>query len=337
MFQIMPDRRLTAAELTQFGVRLEDEGPHGFHPGVEWWNESWFWDWFDADGERAGHCRIGVHPNQGRAWLWLFVHQDGEWVALEEPRLPLADWNVARLAYDRWGLSCSWEVRAPLEGGRLRVQGFGRVVSGRRTGQVAPVGVDLDIQALGPPHSHGRANAPGHSAGDAYPASRFEQPIRALGELRVGSDARPFSGRGERDHSWGPRHWNLEWTFLVLNGESLRLQCAEARIPNVGSFVAGYFQDGPMVTVKEAVFEFEYPPDDVLHPVSGRFSIATETGERFAARIDALTGAEIDLTHTFVPPRRSLYRRALVRATPEGGGAPLLGWVEFNRFVPPAA
>jgi hypothetical protein len=74
--------------LTKFGIQLEDEGRHPFDPEVEWWNESWFWDWFDATGELAGHCRIGIHPNQGRAWLWLDLFRAGEWIALEEPRCP---------------------------------------------------------------------------------------------------------------------------------------------------------------------------------------------------------------------------------------------------------
>ena len=328
----MAEARFTASELTQFGLALDDEGPHRFDPAVEWWNESWFWDFFDAAGARAGHCRIGIHPNQGRAWLWLYVLQEGEWIAIEEPRLPLADWDLRRLAYERWGLRCAWDVHAPLEAGRLAVSGFGRVVAGRRTGMVLPVGVELEVQALGPPHSHGRSVAPGHGAEAAYPASRFEQPIAVEGSLRVGAEGRAFSGRGERDHSWGPRSWNLEWTFLVLNGPRLRLQCAEARIPNVGRFVTGYLQREAMSTVREARFDFAYAEDDVLRPVSGRFSIAVQDGVEFGARVESLSGVEIDITHTFVPPRRSLYRRALVRATPDGGGEPLLGWVEFNRL-----
>jgi len=329
----MAGNRFTPAELTQFGLHLEDEGSHAFDPTVEWWNESWFWDWFDATGSRAGHCRIGIHPNQHRAWLWFYLFQADEWITIEEPRLALADWDPSWLAYDRFGLRCTWDVEAPLEAGRLCVAGFGRVVAGKRAGMILPMGVELAVNALGPPHSHGRSVAPGHGAGAAYPASRFEQPIAVEGTMQIGGVQRPFSGRGERDHSWGPRHWNLEWTFLVLNGEHVRLQCAEARIPNVGSFTAGYLQRQAMVTVKEANFRFRYPEADVLHPVSGEFSIVAENGDVFSAVVESLSGAEIDITHTFVPPRRSLYRRALVRATPQSGEKPLLGWVEFNRFL----
>ena len=120
----------------QFGIVPADEGPHPHSPDHEWWNESYFWDWFDARGERAGHCRIGVHPNQDRAWLWFYLYNGAEWVAIEEPRLPMRDFDREKLRYDRWGLRFDYEVTAPLRAGRLCVSGFGRVVSGPRAGML---------------------------------------------------------------------------------------------------------------------------------------------------------------------------------------------------------
>lgn len=322
--------------LTQFGVGLADEGMHGFDPAVEWWNESWFWDWYDDTGTEAGHLRLGIHPNQQRVWLWIFLHRAGEWIALEEPRLPLAALDPARLGYESHGLRFAWDVSAPLRAGTLRFEGFGRVVSGPRTGMVLPLAATLAVEAQGPPHSGGRAQAAGHESA-THPASRFEQPIGVRGEIRIGGVTRPFAGRGERDHSWGPRHWNLEWTFLVLNGDRLRMQCAEAVIPNVGRFALGYLQREKMQTIREVEFDFALRDEDVLRPVSGLFRARTEDGAEISGRVESLTAAEIDITHTFVPPRRSLYRRALVRVALDDGGPPLLGWVEFNRFRDGAA
>ena len=304
---------------------------------MEWWNESWFWDWFDADGSRAGHCRIGLHPNQERAWLWFFLYDRGEWVAVEEPRLALAD--VARdangLHYDRFGLRFDWRPRQPLRSGGLAVSGFGRVLAGPRVGMVLPLGARLQVEALGPPHSPGPARAAGH-ASDTTPASRFEQPIRVEGTLELDGRAQPFLGRGERDHSWGPRHWNLEWTFLVLNGENLRLQCSEALVPNVGRFAGGYLHRDETVSIEEVEFALSFQHERVLEPVSGRFSLKATDGSVVSGSLEPISAAEIDLTHTFVPPERSVYRRALLRAHLDAGGPPLLGWLEFNRFQPRA-
>jgi len=335
---------LSDDELTKFGIGFADEGAHVFDPAVEWWNESWFWDWFDADGRVAGHCRVGLHPNQQRAWLWYYHLCDGEWIAVEEPRLPITDVCRAEpgapapgravFAYERFGLAFSWEPRAPLRAGRFRFAGFGRVLSGPRAGLLLPVGADLEVEALGAAHSLGRARAPGHES-ERYPASRFEQPIAVRGTLAAGGVERAFSGRGERDHSWGPRHWNLEWTFLVLNGEDLRLQCAEARLPNLAPIRGGYLSRSETISISDARFDFEYRDQDLARPVAGRFTATAEDGTPLSFEIEPLAAAEIDITHTFVPPQRSVYRRALVRAKPSSGhGPPLLGWVESNRFAP---
>ena len=294
----------------------------------------------------AGHCRVGLHPNQQRAWVWYY-HYDaaagGEWIAVEEPRLPITDVcrsepgsvvpGRAVVAYERFGLAFSWEPEAPLRAGRARFAGFGRVLSGPRAGWIVPVGADLRVEALGAARAPGRARAPGHES-ERFPASRFEQPIAVAGTLRVGDVERAFRGRGERDHSWGPRHWNLEWTFLVLNGPALRLQCAEARIPNVPPIRGGYLSRADTIGIADARFDFTWRDEDLARPVAGRFTATAQDGAPLDFAIEPLAAAEIDITHTFVPPQRSVYRRALVRATPAAGGEPLLGWVESNRFLP---
>jgi hypothetical protein len=331
------------AELTKFGVTFSDEWPHAFDPAVEWWNESWFFDWFDAGGNVAGHCRLGLHPNQQRAWIWYYHFSGGEWIVVEEPRLPIAELclaptggpaqpEVACFAYERFGLSFAWEPDAPLRSGRFRFSGFGRVLTGPRAGMIQPVSADLRVAALGAAHSPGRANAPGHES-QKFPASRMEQPIAVSGTLSAAGIETNFEGRGERDHSWGPRHWNLEWTFVVLNGDDLRMQCAEARIPNIDPIHGGYLSRGDTtVSITKAKFDFAYHDDDVARPVDGTLAIVAEDGTELRFEIEPIAAAEIDITHTFVPPQRSVYRRALVRARRDGG-PPLVGWTESNRFV----
>jgi hypothetical protein len=321
-------------ELERFGIRLEDEGVHAFDPTAEWWNESWFFDFFEDDGRQAGHVRLGLFPSQGRAWLWIFAMREGEWVAIEEPRLPLALVGHDPLRIDAQGLHASWEVKQPLVAGRLRAGGLGRVVSGARAGRLVPVSLDLEIEAVGPPHSGGRAAAPGHASA-THRASRFEQPISARGTLELGGEARRFVGRGERDHSFGPRAWGLEWTFLVLCSDALRVQAAEAVIPNVGRFVVGYLQRDAMRSLRQAAFELTLRDDDVAQTARGPFSVVAEDGERVAGHVETWSGVEIDLSHTLVPPRPTLYRRCLVRATLDGVAEPLLGWLELHRLRQP--
>lgn len=326
---------MTDDELERFGIRPADDAHHPFDPSVEWWNESWFWDWFDADGRVAGHCRIGLHPVQKRAWVWLFLYRDGEWIVIEEPRLPLSRVDLEPLSYEGWGLRFSWTVEDPLRRGRLAIEGFGRVISGPRAGLVLPIGADLEIRGTGPVHSLGRANVPGHSS-DTYDASRFEQPIAAAGTIRIADETLAFTGRGERDHSWGPRLWNLEWTFLAVSADDVRAQCAEVRVGG-GRIGVGYLHGKTMSSLTDVSFDLRLHDDRPLRPLEGRFAVTAEDGQALSGTIEPISAAEIDITHTFVPPERSIYRRALIRVARDGGGAPLLGWIELNYFRRPAS
>ena len=129
----------------------------------------------------------------------------------------------------------------------------------------------------------------------------------------------------------------MEWTVLVVHADALRFMSARVRIPDVTEISAGYIHHRErMCSLTEVRFDFTFDDARVLQPVSGRAVLTVDDGSVLAGAVESITGAEIDLSHTFVPPRRSIYRRALVRFTPDGG-APLLGWVEFNRFPPAAA
>jgi len=331
---------LSLAELTRFGITSADEHPHPYSPEYEWWNESVFYDWYDAAGANAGHCRIGWHPNQQRLWMWLFLYNGDEWVAIEQPRLPFASLKLPDIAYDDgWGLRFSYAVAEPLRRGRLEASGFGRVLSGRRTGMILPVAVELEVETIGAAHSLGQQTLAGHSA-ENYSTSRFEQPIRARGSYTIGSETRALEVRGERDHSWGPRWWNMEWNFLAVNGDDYRLQCAAVRVPDVSEITTGYLhRDGAAPSFESATlsltsvrFDLVFDDRTPTRPVSGRLAVTAEDGGSFAATIESISGAEIDITHTFVPPRRSVYRRALIRLAPDRG-ASTVGWLESNRFV----
>ena len=322
---------LTLEELTAFGIRPEDEGPHPFSPEYEWWNESVFYDWYTADGTNAGHCRIGWHPSQARLWFWLFLYNGAEWVAVEEPRLPLERLRQPDIAYDDgWGLAFAYAAGEPLRSGRLEASAFGRVVSGPRTGMVLPVAVALEVEAIGAAHSLGQSDVAGHSA-ERMSASRFEQPILVRGSYTIDGDERTIEGRGERDHSWGPRMWNMEWTFLVFNAERLRLQCADVRIPGLDPIRVGYLHRRRTVDLSSVELALAFSDERVTSPVSGTFAIEAEDGDRVEGHIESITGHEIDLSHVMVPPRRTFYRRALVRCHLAEGG-PVVGWLESNRF-----
>jgi len=314
----------------------EDELPHPPSPEHESWQESWFWDWHDARGERAGHCRFGVHPNQGRAWLWLYLLGGSEWVALDEPRLPLAGPTAPRVAWEGFGLRLAFDSREPLRAGRLQVEGIGRVLSGPRAGRLLPLGVDLSLEGSGPARARGPGRVGGPGAG-GFVANRYEQASQVSGRLRLGGSEHPFQGCGGSEHSWGPRSWNLEWEHLTLQLPGGRVQASVTRIPEVGRLATGLLEGEPPVPLADVDLELEYRDSDLARAVSGRVALRGKDGSAISGRLESIAAADLDITHVLAPHQRSVCRRTLVRFWPRRRGwrkpAACVGWLESNRFV----
>jgi hypothetical protein len=329
---------LDGVDLTKYGITLDDEGFHPFDPADPTWNESWFWDWFDADGQRAGHCRIGTFPSSARLWIWLYLLRAGpdgtpEWLGIEEPRLDLAGLQRPRLAYDGWGLRADWRPRRPLVEGRLTVAGRARTLSGPRAGRMVDVEVVVDVTAAGIPHSTGQGNVEGHES-DSFDARRFEQPIDVEVTLTADGVADSYSGRGERDHSWGPRAWNIEWTFFAVSRPGERLQFVEVRIKGFDEPIGiGYLQAPTSAQEVTTVVLPVTANEDLAHAFSGRVEVTAEDGTFYSGDIEMLTAHEMDISHCLQPPRGTRYHRALVRIAPEQGGEPFIGWLEDNRLL----
>lgn len=334
----------TSIDITQFGIAPQDEYTHPFSPDHTDWNESYFFDWYNEDGTFAGHCRVGWHPVQQRVLFWLFIYHNREWLMIEEYRLPLSALDLAgegkAFDYHGWGLDFSYTPQEPLLSGALHVSGFARVISGERLGMVLPVALDLQLEALGPPHSRGAGEVESHSA-RGYSTNRYEQPIQARCAINTDGAEQAFEVRGERDHSWGPRPWDMEWSFLVINNKAFSLQATVVNIPGWPAIKMGYFKgaDGKMLNLAEVDFQIEYNAETVENAVQGKVSLTCDNGTVINADVTAITGTEIDITHTFDSPKRTEYRRSLVSCQLHGDyeGVVSPGWFECNREVTDSA
>jgi hypothetical protein len=325
---------ISTEQLTKFGIQLDDEFSHRYSEAHSEWNESYFFDWYNHDGSQAGHCRVGWHPVQKRILFWLHIYNDNEWLIIEENRLPFSEMQLAKpevFSYEQWGLGFRYTNHSPLQSGVLEVNGFARVASGKRQGQVLPVAVHLDFQALGPAHSRGGGTVEGHSA-EGFSTDRYEQPIKATANISIDDVAVNYQARGERDHSWGPRPWDMQWQFLVLNNETFSLQATEVVIPEWPLIQIGYYNElgMEMEHIESMQFDLNFDHDNPLKPVQGGFSLQCENGRELKATLESISGSEIDITHAFNPPKRTEYRRALVKCQFENG-VTSLGWLEYNR------
>ncbi|MDZ7733327.1 MAG: hypothetical protein U5R31_09625 [Acidimicrobiia bacterium] len=195
---------LTDEELARFGITPEDEYPHPYSPDHEWWNESWFWDWFTPDGSLAGHLRLGWHPNQERVWLWLLLYNGSEWLVLEETRLPRPTCNSRgplrpvrpHLLVDARSASPSRSA----QGLGLRTGGERRAGGVRAPGRHRP---RLRRRGATPLHGAGRRRgAPGRGT-TAPAASSSRSRSRGRRPSAPTSWRSPVSGRSATT-SWGP-------------------------------------------------------------------------------------------------------------------------------------
>jgi hypothetical protein len=69
--------------------------------------------------------------------------------------------------------------------------------------------------------------------------------------------------------------------------------------------------------------------------VQGTITLTGEDEFVISADVSAVTGTEIDITHTFATPKRTEYRRSLVSCQFHGEheGVVSPGWFECNRNV----
>ncbi|MDG2045680.1 MAG: hypothetical protein P8J79_00570 [Halioglobus sp.] len=328
-------------DVTQFGIQVEDEFHHPFSGDHPDWNESYFFDWYDASGTNAGHCRVGWHPVQQRILFWLYLYNGSEWLVIEEYRLPFSALQLGgeensataknAFSYSGWGLAFKYQPQEPLRSGQLSVSGFARVLCGQRQGMIKPVELELTITAIGPPYSRGGGAVDSHSA-DNFSTDRYEQPTQSQGWMVIDSEKTELTVRGERDHSWGPRPWDMGWQFFVVNNERFSLLATQVQIPEWPLITMGYYHGHgeAMEQLAETELNLDFNSSNSTQAVRGSFNLLCESGRKIVGSIETISGAEIDITHTFSTPHRSEYRRSLIRCTFDDGSQSI-GWLECNR------
>ena len=100
-----------------------DEAAHE-RTGEALWNESWYFDFADTAGGVGGWIRLGLYPNEDRAWINALL------CGPDRPTIALNDFHVAspgdptdvRTA----GITLTQEVVEPLQTYRVTVTGRGQ-------------------------------------------------------------------------------------------------------------------------------------------------------------------------------------------------------------------
>jgi len=289
-----------------------DEGRHAA-TSDPLWNESWYFDFHDADGSFGGYLRLGLYPNLGVSWFWACVAgRDRQLVFVcdHEAPLPRRDELEVRAS----GLWTDVSCLESLERYSVQLEAFGVGLDdpvemyGRMRGDRVPLGFDLEWET------------DGGVFGYPHGITRYEVPCVVHGEILVGDERIDFDGYGQRDHSWGVRDW---WTFpwcwfsaRFVDGE--RIHCVDL---GGGAGVGYRLRDGLFVPARECSSSAE----------GGRDGLAA-TAEVSVSGLDCTVAPMAWAPVLLRAPdgRESRLARALVQVETRelGHGA---GWIEWNQ------
>ncbi|MEO6795257.1 MAG: phosphotransferase [Mycobacterium sp.] len=294
-----------------------DEYPHP--PTAEpLWNESWYFDFTDPDGQLGGWIRLGLYPNENHAWVnALLCGPDMPTVALNDFR---AELPADPFAVHTADITMTQQVIEPLHSYRVVVSGRGQAFDDPaallRNESGRPVQVSMDLQWT--------------SVGRAYQyriTPRYEIPCTVSGTVTLDGTTHSVSGvPGQRDHSWGVRDWwAMDWAWNALHlDDGTHLHGVDVRIPGMPPVGIGYVQDDVGLTELQSVLvEAVFGPDDL--PVSTTLRLQP-TGLVVTAEIIAHAPVRLESTDG----RVSQFPRAWARITMADGRTGI-GWLEWNR------
>jgi len=271
-------------------IRLlpEDEFMHP-NTGESNFNESMYFNFFDAAQRRGGFVRIGNRPNEGYAETTLCLYEPDGSVLFNFKRPEIAD----NARFDAGG--ARFEVEAPFE--RLRVAYRGKACRlreplamsepGRAFRENPFVAVDLELGILGVGPMFG-GEPEEHRAGEMeFARGHYEQHHRASGRLEIDGRRFAIDGLGLRDHSWGPRYWQAPARYRWLTGnfgDDFGFMGSHIVRRDGGETRGGFVHRGrELVPVRHLEIDTEFAGPERLH-------------QRIRARLDCDDGTRLEVS-----------------------------------------
>lgn len=185
----------------------------------EWWQESSFLGWLDADSGIGGIFRLGLEPNwngTGRVTLWSGVTTPDHAVYHRSDHFPFTPESRGERSWSGASGACSVSYEYDADDDR----------KGRWHLRDGGISVDLEITDLHTP----KATFPsaGWTMKDRQAKDHLECGVGVRGRVEIAGRAYVIDGHGYRDHSWGIRHWDTlvahRWqTGTLDNGTSFQI------------------------------------------------------------------------------------------------------------------
>lgn len=218
--------------MRNFILRPEDELTHRPDASVNF-NESVYTNCFDPKMEMGGWMRLGNRVNEGYAELSVCLYLPDGRIACQFQRPSIASND----RFDAGGLS--YDVIEPLR--EVSMTFDGDLIIVEDPDALRDPGTLFASAPRLPGHVHWthRGESPLHGGlptddhtqtmyGRDFSLGHFNQHSRAEGSIRVGDESWTLNGRGWRDHSWGPRYWQVIYYYRLFiasfpNGDGFML------------------------------------------------------------------------------------------------------------------
>lgn len=200
-----------------------DEYTHTPEP-VSNYNESMYFNFFDADAGLGGWMRIGNRPNEGHAEMTCCIYLPDGRVGFMFARPQITD-NAAMSA-----AGMTFDVIEPFARHRVAYDGelllmddplaMANPSAAFKQYPKRPARIRLDFAGVSPMHG-GEIVALDGSRLELDPQQAVyrghtEQNMQVQGALELDGQSWDVDGTGYRDKSWGPRHWHSFYWYKWL-------------------------------------------------------------------------------------------------------------------------
>jgi len=272
--------------------KLEPQDEFTHEPGAATnYNESMYFNVFDARRKMGGWFRIGNRPNEHYAEMTVCIYLPDGRVAFTFARPEIAD----NKAMNAGGLSV--EVVEPFK--RLDVRYSGKALLLTQPHEMAdpkvafannprvPCKVDVQFTGVSPMYGGELVREDGTSfeidPEKSFAKAHYEQHCAAKGTFVVGEETFEIDGFGLRDKSWGPRHWQaIDWyRWCPMNfGPDFGMMLSVIGDGQGGARQGGMvFVDGGYDLIAKCKIDTDWDAND--YQTALRAEVETEAGRKY--------------------------------------------------------
>jgi len=257
------------------------------HPAGEdrEWNESFYFNFYDAASDICGFMRIGLKPNMDERSMFFFLMlPDGSAVGTRGA-VPLGDGSLSVNGLELVMVEPErrWRLRFHGPMARMGAEGF------------AAVSMDLTFDCLAPTYDYRRSvGAEGERIARKVASEHLEQFGHVAGTIEIDGQRIAVDGLGERDHSWGVRDWNAPkmWVWLTAEFDKGTALNVTKLFTEEGEVSAGFVHlDGRTIALVHA--EVAPSLDDKGRPRSLQMTLTDEEGGKHTVTAEVMRSVQL--------------------------------------------